>query len=109
MPQPFAPWFPPFQEQAIVGDHRLVIRCFAWVLLLAVLVVPCHGFARALQSPWGYGSHLDLLCWEGLPCWGVAPVDVGAVAALVSATKATPHQERSGGHVQSVRVDLPIP
>ena len=91
-----------------MGDHRLVILCFAWVLLLAVLFVLCQGFAQALQSLWGYGSHLDRLCWEGLPCWGVAPVDIGAAAALVSATKAAPRKERAGGHVEAVRVDLPI-
>ena len=91
-----------------MSDHRLVIRCFVWTLLLAVLAVPCQGFAHALQSLWGDGSYLDRLCCEGLPCRGVAPVDVGAVAALVSATKATPRQERAGGHVESVRVDLPI-
>src|SRR5260370_1348388 len=43
-------WFPPFQEQAIVGDHRLVIRCFARILLLVALLGPCEGFARDQQE-----------------------------------------------------------
>src|SRR5947209_19105573 len=95
-------WFPPFQEQAIVGDHRPVIRCFARPQVLALLFMLRQGFPRALQRFRGDGCYLDCLGREGLPCWGVAPVDIGAVAALVGATEAPPHQEGAGSHVQAV-------
>jgi len=44
-------WFPPFQEQAIVGDHRPVIRCFARTQLQALPFMLRQGFPRALQRP----------------------------------------------------------
>src|SRR5579859_2362376 len=101
-------WFPPFQEQAVVGDHRPVIRCFARTQLLALPFMLRQGFPRAFQRLERDGGYLDRLCWKGLPCWRVVPVYIGAVAALVGATEAPPHQEGAGGHVQAVRVDLPI-
>jgi hypothetical protein len=52
------------REQAIVGDHRSVIGCFAWILLLAVLFMLCQGSPRALQRLWRDGCHLDRLCCE---------------------------------------------
>jgi hypothetical protein len=42
-------WFPPFQEQAVVGDRRPVICCFARTQLLALPFMLRQGFPRALQ------------------------------------------------------------
>ena len=66
------------REQAIVGDHRSVIGCFAWTLLLAVLFLQRQGSPRDLQRLWRDGCHLDRLCCGQVPCWGVVPVDVWA-------------------------------
>ena len=64
-------------QAAIVGDHRSVIGRFVWTLLLAVLLMQCQGSPRTLQRLWREGCHLDRLCCERVPCWGVVPVDVG--------------------------------
>ena len=42
-------WFPAFQEQAIVGDQRPVIGCFARPKVLALLFMLRQGFPHAFQ------------------------------------------------------------
>jgi hypothetical protein len=83
------------REQAKVGDHRSVRGCSAWNLLLAMLFMQCQGSPRAIQRLCRDGCHLDRLCCESMPCWGVVPVEGGAVTALGAAAEATPRKAKS--------------
>src|SRR3974390_2954133 len=83
------------REQARVGGHRSIRGGSAWTLQLAVPFMQLPGSRRAIQRLWKDGCQLDRLCCERLTCWGVVPVDGGAVAALVAATKATLRRARS--------------
>src|SRR5581483_3270603 len=62
---------------------------------------PFYCFLRCFGNLYGF-------CWQWFPCWGVVPVNVGTIAALIGATKATPNQEGASRNVEAISINDPI-
>ncbi len=68
----------------------------------------CQPPLRSLDHFGHYLRKLYRLRRTRTPIRRTAPVNIGAVSALVSTTISTPYQEAPRGDVEAVRVDLPI-
>ncbi len=77
----------------VVLDHCLVVRLFGLTLMLYLLFMMHECFSDPLYYLWRHLSNKYRLCWQRLPCRGVAPVNIGAIAALVGTTMATPYEK----------------